>query len=247
MEKKTINVLDGWHEVTIGQYQEIASLKMKNQTKKMIEIISILTNEDPVDIQKMELKTLTLLVSHLNWINKLPDDANYKPIINIDGIDYGFISRLTDLSLGEWIDLEHYLTDINMNMHKILSVLYRPLELAINDSDRIIEEYNGDTVENRSILFKEKVLIGDVYGAFVFFSIIVNESMKTIQDCLMEDLIQTQMKNLEMKQLKIKNNVWNRIWKIIKNLKNGCGILMRTSYVGVMLQKWKLYLKPISI
>lgn len=245
-ETKTIQVLDGWHEVTIGQYQEIASLDVENQTDKMIEIVSILTNEDSMNTRKMDLTSLNRIIQHLAWSNKLPDDAVYKPIIVIDGFEYGFISRLTDLSVGEWIDLEHYLADLNNNLHRIFAILYRPLVTAFNDSDRILENYDSAMLESRAQLFSDKVMITDVYGAFVFFSIIVKESMLTIQDYLINQVAEMEMTNLEMSLSKRKNNVLHTSWKRIKKPISGCGILMRTSYVGVMLQRWKQYLKPIS-
>lgn len=243
METKTITVLDGWHEVTIGQYQEISLLNSDDPSDKMIEVISILTDEDPIDIRKMEITSLTRIMQHLVWTNNLPDDANYKPIIMIDGIEYGFISRLTDLTVGDWIDLEHYLMDPNTNMHNIFATLYRPLVMAFNDRDRLLEVETTNSFSDRAELFKSKAMIGDVYGAFVFFSLIVNESTKTIQEYLANQIMETEMKNLEMKMSIPKRNVWKMICWLRKNVKKICGLGLSTIWQKAILQKWKMFLK----
>lgn len=240
-QTKQIQVLDGWHEVTVGQYQEIASIKYEDPTDRMLEIVSILVNEDPEIIRKMSLTSLTKIINMLTWTNTIPNDANYIPVIYIDGIEYGFISRLTDLTVGDWIDLEHYVMDLNNQLHNIFALLYRPLVTALNDRDRVLD--NSQSFEDRAKIFQDKAMIEDVYGAFVFFSLIVNESTKTIQEYLMEEMVQNQTKTLKMNQTKTKLNVWLlRNWiKII--LKKICGLASSTIWLKVMLPKWKAFLK----
>ncbi len=102
---KKISVPDGWHDVTISQYQEIATLESDHPSIRMIETISILIDEDPEIVRTMNLNSLNKIIEVLAWTNKTPDDAVYKPIITIDEKEYGFISRISDLTTGEWIDL----------------------------------------------------------------------------------------------------------------------------------------------
>lgn len=242
-QTKEIQVLDGWHEVTIGQYQEIAALNDLDATDRMIEIVSILTDEDPELIRKMKITSLTKIIQHLSWTNSVPDDANYKPVITINGIEYGFISRLTDLTNGDWIDLEHYLMEPNINMHNIFATLYRPLVIAMNDRDRILETDTTNSFEERALLFKDKAIIADVYGAFVFFSIIVNESMMTIQEYLADQIVEMEMTNLKTKMPKLKRSVWQMSYKMRKLLKVICGLGSYTTWQKETLQKWRAFLK----
>ena len=41
-------------------------------------------------------------------------------------VKFGFMPKLDDISLGEFIDLDKYISDWQQ-MHKALSVLYRPV------------------------------------------------------------------------------------------------------------------------
>lgn len=175
-----IEVPDGWNEISISQFQEISEVQSGDESDKFIQILSIILNYDPDDIRKMDIDSLNKILPLISWATKIPADANYKPIIEIDGEKYGFISRLSDLKTGEWIDLEFYLQDVNKNLHKIFAILYRPLVVAYNDKDRLLEGFNKNEAHQRAELFKEKMMVGDVYGALVFFCLIEQEFIKVL-------------------------------------------------------------------
>lgn len=239
-----VMVPDGWSEVSIGQYQEIASLTTDNPSSRFIEIISILIDEDPEVIRSMEIGSLGRVIDHLEWTNRIPDEAWYKPIINVDGVEYGFLPKLTGLTTGEWIDLEHYLTDVNENLHKIFAVLYRPLVTAFNDRDRIVEGYDPDSAERRANVFKEKAMVGDVYGALVFFSLIVRESMRTIADSLREATVQTEMKKILGANPDLRENraSGRRSW-MRRTADAGCGIATSIFWPRETSQRWMKFLR----
>ena len=46
--------------------------------------------------------------------------------INGDEVEFGFIPKLDNISLGEFVDLDSYMSDWD-NMHKAMAVLYRPV------------------------------------------------------------------------------------------------------------------------
>lgn len=243
MDTKKITVPESWQEVTIAQYQEIAALDQETPDGvRLVEMISILIDEDPEVIRHTDLESLNRIAQHLEWTQKLPDEAWYKPIITIDGIEYGFVPRLTELTVGEWIDLEHYVLDVNSNMHKIFSVLYRPLVTAFNDRDRIIEPYNSEDADRRADLFKTKAKIGDVYGALVFFSLIVNESTKTMQDYLR---LEVKRMSLERKRKRSNSGKTDSRKKglLHRIVRSGCGIVMRICWPEEKSQKWMQFLK----
>ena len=155
----TINVSlpDGWHEVTIGQYMELIAVDTENNTRKIVETIAILTDTDDAQICKMDLPSLKKISEHIMWLGVLPNEATYKPIIKIGEEEFGFVNRLTDLTLGEWIDMDEMVKDFDKNIHKMIALLYRPLVTAFNDRDRIVESYDPSTLDSRAELFKNSV------------------------------------------------------------------------------------------
>src|SRR3990172_2059365 len=100
METLKIQIPDSWSEVNIRQYQDIVELKDSN----LLEIISILTNIDIDVVKTMDNNSMNRVKSKLSWLSNLPSEDSYSPVITIDGVQYGLIGKLTDLSVGEWID-----------------------------------------------------------------------------------------------------------------------------------------------
>jgi hypothetical protein len=107
----------------------------------------------------------------------------FKNIIEVDGVKYGFQKDLHNLTLGEWIDIEHYITNGNIinNLHYLAAIFYRKI---IKESDEYfdyeIESYNDIKLEGRAKLFQHKANIMDIYGIVVFFYLIVSELMNSI-------------------------------------------------------------------
>ena len=54
-------------------------------------------------------------------------------------IDFGFIPDLENMTFGEYVDLDNFITDWQ-SMHKAMAVLYRPITFEKNDK-YLIEEY----------------------------------------------------------------------------------------------------------
>ena len=167
---KTIKTPDSWNEVTISQFQEINTID-NNNTSKSLEIVSVLINEDVEDIRTYDVASLNRILSALSWCEQLPNDKDFIEQITIDNIEYNLV-KLSSLSVGEWIDLEGYLSDPIPNLHNIAGLLYRDT----------YEPYDTDTSAIRAELFKYKVSVCDVYGMVVFFCNIERLSMETIKD-----------------------------------------------------------------
>jgi hypothetical protein len=79
-------------------------------------------------------------------------------------VDFGFIPNLYEMTFGEYIDLDNYISDMQ-NLHKAMSVLYRPIVKSHKDMYSI-REYDGS--EEYANLMKEMPL-NVALGALVFF------------------------------------------------------------------------------
>ena len=71
-------------------------------------------------------------------------------IIEIEGVKYGLQPNLENMDLGAFVDLETYIKDVDENIHKIFSVLYRPVKKQ-EGKKYIIEEYEPNKV--RQVFF----------------------------------------------------------------------------------------------
>lgn len=230
---KVIKVPDSWNDVSIGQFQEIYSIDDSNKNKAL-EIVSILINEDVEEIRKYDVASLQAVIQAIEWANKIPEGSAFKKVIEIDGEKYGFINKLSDLTVGEWIDLEGYLEDTIVNLHRIAGLLYRPIILELSENNRIIEDYDTRTAEHRSELFKEKMNVGDMYGCMVFFCLIEKNCSKTIQDYFLMEIIKTKLRM----SLKASEKLgWLKKLKV----RSGLGTLMFTVWLKETSQRLRGY------
>ena len=85
------------------------------------------------EAMSMRIKDVRAIISHLDEL--LSQQPQLVKKFSLKGQEYGFIPNLEDMSFGEYIDLDTFLGDWK-NMHKAMSVLYRPIK------DKYGERYN---------------------------------------------------------------------------------------------------------
>jgi len=191
---KTITTPDSWSEVNISQFQELSV------TEDIFEKIAILTDEDPEELKLMDVASFGRLTAALAWVHILPNEDARKDVIVIDEIEYGFIDKLSSLSLGEWIDIENYLKDPIKNLHKLMAMFYRPLLTTLKDGTRITDDYDITQASNNANTFLTKMNVSDCYGSLVFFSLIANDCLKTIQAYFQVEIMKNQLMKMNQKE-----------------------------------------------
>ena len=146
-------------------------LKDENETsdiEKLVRIINCLSKIPKKHIYSLEVNSLKKLGNHItSFLESEPNDK-LQHFVTIEDIEYGFHPKLFDMSLGEFVDLETYMKDIDNNMHNIMSILYRPVTQKDEENKYLIEEYEPS--EERANLFKKHLTVREFNGASVFFS-----------------------------------------------------------------------------
>jgi len=164
------NLPEHWDEVPIKQYIAIQNIlgESHKSLEKIVKIIRVLTDISERDIYRLPVNNINELGKHLSvLLNSEPDDE-LKHIVTIHGVDYGFHPKLVDLTFGEWVDIDALLSQgVNNNLHKILSILYRPVTLRDGDKYQI-EPYEPS--KEREQILLNNLTVGDFNGASVFFS-----------------------------------------------------------------------------
>src|SRR5210317_2267043 len=102
---------------------------------------------------------------------------------NGETIKFGFIPKLDDISMGEFIDLDKYISDWQQ-MHKAMAVLYRPLKHKEGDL-YLIHDYEG-TDKLSEIMLDAPVNVA--MGAMLFFYHLGNELSKHLTGSLAKHL-----------------------------------------------------------
>ena len=187
--KKSYNVPTQWNEISLDKYIKamtvLESTKDENDIDKAIKLLNCLSGVPVKDLYNLEVKSINKLGAYLREFFSSEPNDELKHIIKIDDIEYGFHPKLSDMSLGEFVDLENYNKNTIENLHHILSILYRPV--IKKDKDKyLIEEYKPS--KERAELFKKKLTVDDFNGASVFFYDLERQLMINSQKSLIQKM-----------------------------------------------------------
>ena len=181
--KVELIVPNNLNEVTLGQYQEYIKLKDLSETElslKMIEIFCNLKSEQVRYLKATDVRNVVSIIAEM--FDSRPSLVN---TFKIDGIEYGFIPNLDEMSFGEYIDLDTYIGDWD-NIEKAMGVLYRPIEMRKGNRYHI-KEYEAGETEHLKAMPLDAVL-----GSILFFYRLGNDLCKIMMNSLegkeMEDL-----------------------------------------------------------
>ena len=196
--KVDITIPTNLSEITLEQYQKFNKINTEeNQDTNFLmhKTVEIFCNLDLKDIAKIKVHSVKAVLKEID--NIFAEKPDLITTFTLNNIEYGFIPQLDDITLGEYIDLDESFTDWS-NMHKAMSVLYRPITMK-KDGKYLIEDYNG--TDNAETMKQMRLDI--VMGAMVFFYHLNNELLQTILNYLNRE-IPNQM-NTEQLQILEKN------------------------------------------
>ena len=140
---KEFKLINSWADVTLSTWLQLIDFETGTKTENATETIAALS-----DIPKKLVKELSLsdVVAIMNKIGELQvnRDTELKRIITINEVEYGFHPDLSEISLGEYADIEQFIKNgVDTNLPELMSILYRPIKLKKNDI-YIIDAYDGD-------------------------------------------------------------------------------------------------------
>ena len=157
--KVNLVIPNEWKDITIQQFQEFEEniSSKKSKTNKLITSISILCNVEERIIKKLKTRDLQEIALEINKLeSKKPLAFELQKVIEYKGFKYGLIPNMSEMTTGEFIDLETWAGNDNAmkNLHRIMSILYRPIVGSIN----VAGQYKIETYE--PTLEKENVMLG---------------------------------------------------------------------------------------
>ena len=155
MKEVKLIIPDNWSDITIGTYQKYLKIQegKGSEKNKVIKSIALLCNTTPFVVKKMAYKDLLEIMDIVKkMIDTEPKKEDFRKIFTFNKEEYGFCPNLSNITTGEYIDLESYCKEPIENLHIIMSILYRKITFKRNDR-YAIEEYNPD--EFKEELFKD--------------------------------------------------------------------------------------------
>mgnify|MGYP003633747976 FL=1 len=141
-----INIPSSLNEITLRQYKQF--LEIQKETKedrflnaKMIQVFCKVNLEQVMRLKLSDSESIVEIIS--NMFEQKP--ALVKKF-KLGKTEYGFHPELDAMTLGEYIDLDTFISDWD-NMEKAMNVLYRPVLVSVKERYSI-EDYNIDTASD---------------------------------------------------------------------------------------------------
>ena len=196
--KINITIPENLNEITLYQYQRFEKLIKDNEPSEFVnqKTIEIFCNIELKDVARIRIAEVSEILKHINGL--LQQKPKLTQTFKLGVYEFGFIPKLEDLSSGEYIDIESYLTD-TQTLHKAMAVLFRPIKTKVNKL-YTIEEYESS--EKYSEVLKYMPL--DVaLGCMLFFSTLLNDCVSGLTDYIQNEAEQSE----QVKKLLEKNGV----------------------------------------
>lgn len=188
-----VNVPESLSEINLEQYQMYLKIQSneKDETFLASKMLELFCGVSFSDAYKMKMSDVTAIT------DMLADLFEQKPALvkrfKMNGIEYGFIPNLDEMTFGEYVDLDTYLGDWE-NMHKAMNVLYRPVTKKYGEKYSI-----KDYADTNSEVMKGMPLDA-VLGSVLFFYRLGRDLSQTMMNYLVEGKEQRLVQYLSSQQ-----------------------------------------------
>jgi len=185
--KVNINVPDSLNEITLYQYQRFEKLIQENEASHFVnqKTIEIFCNIELKDVARIRIADIDDLLSHLN--NLLQQKPKLTKTFKLGVYEFGFIPKLEDMTSGEFIDLENYLSSTE-TLHQAMAVLFRPIKSKIKDL-YTIEEYESSYKYSEVLKYMP---LDIALGSMLFFWTLQNDCVNALTDYIQNEVEQSE-------------------------------------------------------
>ena len=145
-----------------------------------VKRVQAVTGHSFAELRKMPHKLIVEANAHLDEL-QAKEIAQHKEIIELNGVEYGFVPDWDEFSAGEWIDMETYTEDFWKTPHKAMSILYRPIDRKWGDRYSI-KAYTAK--EDADVFLDMPAPL--VAGALLFFWTTETKLLSALQSSLIQ-------------------------------------------------------------
>ena len=127
------------NDITLEQYQKYMKVmdahKDAEETDELtnflnMKLVEIFCNISLAEVDKISVRGFNKVLEILN--KAFSEKPKLISRFKLEGVDMGFIPKLDDISLGEYIDIESNISNWQ-KMHVVMSVMYRPVNFKLGD------------------------------------------------------------------------------------------------------------------
>ena len=140
---KNYNIVDSWEDVTLEKFMQLTMEEDVSKTKEVEQTIALLSDLPQTLIKELSLRDVTNIFEKLGEL-QVQENKMLTTTLTIDGVEYGMHPDLSEITLGEYADIETYVKmGLQKHLPEIMAILFRPIVERENDV-YTIEAYDGD-------------------------------------------------------------------------------------------------------
>ncbi len=179
-------------EIPLSAYQKWLKVEETTNDEEILafKFVSIFCGLDMRTVSRMAVKDVYFLIGKIKEV--LSQEAKFNKRWKFNGIEFGMVPDLENMSFGEYIDVESHLTKWD-GLHKAMAVLYRPITETYKDTYEV-EEYEPN---EKYMDIMQNLPLNIVLGTSLFFC--------NLEKALLHNL--TQFLKTETKRLNNKTNI----------------------------------------
>ena len=138
-------------ELTLNQWSKVKDMNMTKQSMSDPQFISLMTGIPEKEIRQATVPQIGFVSKVLEtWFSNTTKQQPLRQLIEFKGQMLGVTSP-SEMSWGEWTDLEVLFAQENRDLKHIAAILYRPCEsFNVNTLEKKIVKYDYEECKERS-------------------------------------------------------------------------------------------------
>jgi len=182
-KEKTYNLINSWSEVSLEKWLKVIDVETGSKTKQAEETISTLSDMPKKLVKELALRDVAIIMHKISELQSKQDTV-LKKVIEINGVEYAMHPDLSEMTLGEYADIETLIKEgLEKNMPELCAILFRKVTER-NGEAYTIESYDGNiTIRSEEM---KKMSAEQVQSALVFFWHFAKELSEILPSYLME-------------------------------------------------------------
>lgn len=199
-----LNIPKTLSDISLMQAQKVLLIDLNEDIEpfaKQVHSVAIMTGRTPQEIAEVHLVDLENVYTRIfSMIEGGGMEAPLQRKVNYLGREYAFIEDVRDMETGAFVDIDEMTKGDKYaeNLHKIMAVLYRPVDAQIGSRYRLksyVKEHPREREERQAVFLKHMTL-DVVRGAAGFFLAVMQKCLNISNNSFPTHRVGTEMETI---------------------------------------------------
>jgi len=184
-----LNIPSELSDITLEQVQKVLLIEQNPDIEtfpKKVHSVAVLTGRTPAEIGQVHLLDLDMIYDRVMAMISGLGDAPLKRRVKYLGREYAFIEDVRDMETGAFVDIDQMAKGdaYAENLHKIMAILFRPIDAELKGRYRLKSYVKEDPREReqRQAIFLKHMTFDVVRGAAGFFLAVTRKSLNILDN-----------------------------------------------------------------